>query len=152
MRVLTRLTNGATGVVIASTAHGPNGAVIQAATAFSLVIPTDQTTQFLYALGLARIIHDSSSPLRQAQGPEHSRGTKSPSRVVRPAGGGVRPWGVLVQDVESPRGEPAGRKLVATADRVRLDSQSQTIAAEASRIMRVRIMVHAGSSNPNNSP
>ncbi|MDH4097280.1 MAG: hypothetical protein OEU87_03100 [Nitrospira sp.] len=52
MRVLTRLTNGATGVVIASTAHGPNGAVIQAATAFSLVIPTDQTAQFLYALGL----------------------------------------------------------------------------------------------------
>jgi len=87
MRVLTRLTNGATGVVIASTAHGPNGAVIQAATAFSLVIPTDQTTQFLYALGLARIIHDSSSPLRQAQGPEHSRGTKSRSREARRARG-----------------------------------------------------------------
>jgi len=33
---------------------------------------------------LARIIQDGSRPLRQAQGPEHSRGTKSPSRVERP--------------------------------------------------------------------
>ena len=39
---------------------------------------------------LARIIHDSSSPVRQAQGPEHRRGTKSPSRAARAARGGLR--------------------------------------------------------------
>ncbi|MDH5639643.1 MAG: putative Ig domain-containing protein, partial [Nitrospira sp.] len=50
--VLTGVIDGTTGIVTASTAHGPNGAVIQAATAFSIGLPTDQTQQFLYALGL----------------------------------------------------------------------------------------------------
>lgn len=45
------LTEG-TGVITASTAHGPGGVVMQAATAFSIGLPTDQTQQFLYALGL----------------------------------------------------------------------------------------------------
>jgi hypothetical protein len=45
------LTEG-TGIITASTAHGPGGVTIQAATAFSIGIPTDQTQQFLYALGL----------------------------------------------------------------------------------------------------
>ena len=45
------LTEG-TGVITASTPHGPDGAVIQAATAFSIGLPTDQTQQFLYSLGL----------------------------------------------------------------------------------------------------
>ena len=50
--VLTGIISGSTGVITASTAHGPGGVTIQAATAFAVGIPTDQTQQFLYALGL----------------------------------------------------------------------------------------------------
>ena len=50
--VLTGIINGSTGVITASTAHGPGGVTIQAATAFSIGLPTDQTQQFLFALGL----------------------------------------------------------------------------------------------------
>jgi hypothetical protein len=50
--VLTGIMDGSTGVITASTAHGPGGAVMQAASAFSIGLPTDQTQQFLYALGL----------------------------------------------------------------------------------------------------
>ena len=40
----------------------------------------------------------------------------APSRVVRPAHGAVRIRGILVRYVEGPRGEPAGRRLIPTAD------------------------------------
>ena len=39
---------------------------------------------------LARMIHDDSSPFDKAQGPEHSRGTKSCSRQGRQARGAAR--------------------------------------------------------------
>ena len=65
---------------------------------------------------LARMIHDGSSPFDKAQGPEHSRGTKSRSRVARRARGAVRARGILKQYVEGANGEPAGRRFVAAAN------------------------------------
>ena len=36
----------------------------------------------IWSCVIARIIHDGPPPIRQAQGPEHIRGTKSRSRVA----------------------------------------------------------------------
>jgi len=86
----------------------------------SIRVHADRTapgTTVYSVLPLTRIIHDGSWPFGKAQGPEHSRGTKSRSRVARPARGAVRTRCILVQYVEGPRGEPAGRRLVVAADR-----------------------------------
>ncbi|MDZ4853909.1 MAG: hypothetical protein SGJ26_03445, partial [Nitrospirota bacterium] len=52
----------------------------------------------------------------KAQVPEHSRGTKSRSRVARRARGAVRARGIREQYVEGANDEPASRRRVAAAN------------------------------------
>jgi hypothetical protein len=95
---------------------------------------------------LAHIIHDGSSAPLPHPPPIYMR--EGEGGRPRPARGAVRTRCVLMQYGEGPRGEPAGRRLVAAADRRLQQKRSLIMRAWVIFVRRLYVSFRHGAIKP----